>query len=65
MHEVKKRFPAYKNVPFIAQTAYAMAYDKDTYLDAGFNDYIAKPISKTELITMIQKQLALFKLKVS
>jgi len=60
MHEVKKQFPAYKNVPFIAQTAYAMAYDKDTYLEAGFNDYIAKPINKTELITMIQKQLELF-----
>lgn len=61
MHEIKKRYPAYKNIPFIAQTAYAMAYDKDTYLDAGFNDYIAKPINKTELLTIIQKQLELFK----
>ena len=60
MYEIKKEFPVYKNVPFIAQTAYAMAYDKDTYLDAGFNDYIAKPINKTELLTMIQKQLELF-----
>ncbi|MFK5854912.1 MAG: response regulator [Bacteroidota bacterium] len=60
MHEVKKKFPAYKNIPFIAQTAYAMAHDKDTYLDAGFNDYIAKPINKTELLTIIQKQLELF-----
>jgi len=59
MHEIKKQFPIYKNVPFIAQTAYAMAYDKDTYIDAGFNDYIAKPINKTELLTMIQKQLEL------
>jgi len=63
MHEVKKQFPAYKNIPFIAQTAYAMAYDKDAYLEAGFNDYIAKPINKTELITMIQKQLELFSKK--
>jgi len=63
MHEVKKQFPEYKNIPFIAQTAYAMAYDKDTYIDAGFNDYIAKPINKTELITMIQKQLELFRKK--
>ncbi len=63
MHEVKKRFPMYKDVPFIAQTAYAMAYDKDTYIDAGFNDYIAKPIIKTELLTMIQKQLELLKNK--
>lgn len=60
MHEIKERFPGYKNVPFIAQTAYAMAGDKDLYLDAGFNDYIPKPIIKTELLTMIQKQLEIF-----
>jgi len=59
MHEVKKKYPDYKNIPFIAQTAYAMAGDKDSYLEAGFNDYIAKPITKTELLTMIQKQLEL------
>ncbi len=59
MHEVKKKYPDYKNIPFIAQTAYAMAGDKDLYLEAGFNDYIAKPIIKTELLTMIQKQFEL------
>lgn len=59
MHEIKKKFPAYKSIPFIAQTAYAMSGDKDVYLDAGFNDYISKPIIKTELLTMIQKQLEL------
>ena len=59
MKEIKKRFPEYKSVPFIAQTAYALTGDKDLYLDAGFNDYISKPISKTELLTMIQKQLEL------
>ena len=59
MHEVKKKYPDYKNIPFIAQTAYAMAGDKDSYLEAGFNDYIAKPIIKTELLTMIQKQFEL------
>jgi signal transduction histidine kinase/CheY-like chemotaxis protein len=59
MKEIKKRYPKYKSVPFIAQTAYALTGDKDLYLDAGFNDYISKPISKTELLTMIQKQLEL------
>lgn len=59
MHEIKKKFPEYKSIPFIAQTAYAMSGDKDLYLDAGFNDYISKPIIKTELLTMIQKQLEL------
>lgn len=57
MQEIKNRFPDYKSIPFIAQTAYAMSGDEDVYLDAGFNDYISKPITKTELLTMIQKQL--------
>jgi signal transduction histidine kinase/ActR/RegA family two-component response regulator len=61
MKEIRKQFPHMKNTPFIAQTAYAMAGDKDHYLDAGFNDYISKPINKNELLTMIQKQLELFK----
>lgn len=63
MKEIKKRYPNYKRVPFIAQTAYALTGDKELYLDAGFNDYISKPISKTELLTMIQKQLELTNIK--
>jgi|FLOH01.1.fsa_nt_gi signal transduction histidine kinase/CheY-like chemotaxis protein len=63
MKEIRKRYPLYKSVPFIAQTAYALTGDKEIYIDAGFNDYISKPISKTELLTMIQKQLELSKNK--
>ncbi len=59
MKAIKKRFPKYKRVPFIAQTAYALTGDKELYIEAGFNDYISKPISKTELLTIIQKQLEL------
>lgn len=61
MTEIKKRYPWTNYIPFIAQTAYAMAGDKDRYLDAGFNDYITKPINKNELLTMIHTQLELFK----
>ncbi len=61
MNEIRKRYPWTVDIPFIAQTAYALAGDKDKYIDAGFNDYISKPINKNELITMIQKQLELFK----
>ena len=63
MKEIRKRYPQYKSVPFIAQTAYALTGDKEIYIDGGFNDYISKPISKTELLTMIQKQLELSKNK--
>ncbi len=61
MVEMRREYSWTKNIPFIAQTAYAMAGDKDMYLDAGFDDYISKPINKNELMTMIQKQMTLFK----
>lgn len=65
MQEIRRIYPEYKNIPFIAQTAYAMAGDKDRFLEAGFDDYIAKPIMKNELLTLIEKQLARFATKES
>jgi PAS domain S-box-containing protein len=43
------------NIVIIAQTAYGLAGDRAKTIEAGCNDYIAKPISKTELISLIQK----------
>lgn len=59
MQQIKTDYPEYKFVPFIAQTAYAMAGDKERFMDAGFDDYIAKPIRKNELMTKIEAQLKL------
>jgi CheY-like chemotaxis protein len=50
-----------KEVLIIAQTAYALAGDKEKAITAGCNDYIAKPVKPDELIEMITKQLNLKK----
>lgn len=44
-------------VPIIAQTGLAMSGDKEKMLQAGFNDYISKPISPKVLMTTINKHL--------
>ncbi|MBU1012727.1 MAG: response regulator [Bacteroidetes bacterium] len=59
MHEVKSRWKEYKFIPFIAQTAYAMAGDRERLLDAGFDNYIAKPVNKNELISIIFKHVGI------
>jgi len=45
--EIKKFRP---NLPIIAQTAYAMKGDRENILEAGCNDYVAKPIKMNELL---------------
>jgi CheY-like chemotaxis protein len=52
--EIRKHNPY---IPIIAQTAYALAGDKQKALEAGCTDYLAKPIRKTELLNMINKYL--------
>ena len=42
-------------VSIIAFTANALADDKDFCIEAGMDDYISKPVDKTQLLTKIQK----------
>lgn len=50
MKEIRSRWPAYQDIPFIAQTAYAMSGTKEDMMNEGFDDYITKPIIKSTLI---------------
>ena len=43
-----------KHVVIIAQTAYGLSGDKEKAISAGFNDFISKPYSKIELLSLIQ-----------
>ncbi|MCF8345127.1 MAG: response regulator [Bacteroidales bacterium] len=42
-------------VVIIAQTAYGLSGDREKAIEAGCNDYIAKPINKNKLQALIQK----------
>jgi PAS domain S-box-containing protein len=44
-----------KDVVIIAQTSFGLSGDREKAIEAGCNDYIAKPIDKDELLALIHK----------
>ncbi|MBN2162422.1 MAG: response regulator [Pontiellaceae bacterium] len=44
-------------IPIIALTANAMQGDREKCIDAGMNDYVAKPVKKEALLEMIRRHL--------
>jgi len=57
MHEIKKRWDVYNQVPFIAETAYALPEDRKRILSAGFCDYLSKPLCRELLVETVKKRL--------
>ena len=45
------------DLPIIAVTAYALDGDRNTCLGAGCDEYITKPIKRSELIQVVESQL--------
>lgn len=51
---LKKRYP---EMPVVAQTAFAMSDDREKAIDAGCDDYLAKPIKSKDLLSMAERYL--------
>lgn len=52
-----KADPAARDIKIIAVTSYALKGDKEKMLEAGFADYIAKPINTRELPGLVKNFL--------
>ena len=53
--KIIKSDPAIKGTRMIALTSFAMKGDKERFLEAGFDDYIAKPINTRVLPKIVKK----------
>ena len=57
MREIRKR-PQWQKLPIIALTAKAMKDDQERCLQAGANDYIAKPLDVDKLLSLVRVWMA-------
>ena len=52
-----RKIKKFKDVPIVAVTSFAMKGDKERILQAGFNDYVAKPIKVADFRELVKKLL--------
>lgn len=51
---IKKKF---KSLPLIAQTAYSQKHEREKAFEAGFDEFISKPIDRYELLKLIKSYI--------
>ncbi|MFA3781695.1 PAS domain-containing protein [Melioribacteraceae bacterium 4301-Me] len=49
------KMPGYADVPIIASTAYLLPGDKESFISAGFRDFIPKPLLRDKILDVLQK----------
>jgi CheY-like chemotaxis protein len=54
-----RQAPHYQAVKILAVTAFALPEDRERFMQLGFDEYVAKPIEKENLLDLIAKQLQL------
>lgn len=52
-----KQRPELRHIPIIALTANAMHGDRERFIAAGCDGYLAKPVTKNELLNTVQRFL--------
>jgi CheY-like chemotaxis protein len=52
-----RQLDGYQQLPIIAVTAKAMMGDRDKCLEAGANDYVAKPVNMDQLLATLWRTL--------
>ncbi len=52
---IRAEFPADRQPHIVAVTGHVLSEDRDIYLDAGMNDYLAKPLRADHLVALLRR----------